>query len=137
MQIDLMTGASTWEDSAGLARKLEGAGFDGMLPTETTQVHWMQIAAASMAAPSLSFTTGRIRAKFRSDELDTIGDLITDEMLDHFAVLAPWDEVANTLIDRYAGRATRVMMYLAEHRMRTDPQHLARWGEEAQAVQEA
>ena len=58
VQIDLMTGASSWEDSADLARKLEGAGFGGMLYTETTQVPWMQIAAASMAAPSLFFTTG-------------------------------------------------------------------------------
>ena len=58
VQIDLMTGASSWEDAADLARKLEGAGFSGMLYTETTQVPWMQIAAASMAAPSLFFTTG-------------------------------------------------------------------------------
>ena len=53
-----MTGASSWEDAADLARKLEGAGFGGMLYTETAQVPWMQIAAASMAAPSLFFTTG-------------------------------------------------------------------------------
>ena len=58
VQIDLMTGSSSWEDAADLARKLEGAGFGGMLYTETTQVPWMQIAAASMAAPSLFFTTG-------------------------------------------------------------------------------
>ena len=38
VQIDLMTGASSWEDAADLARKLEGAGFGGMLYTETTQV---------------------------------------------------------------------------------------------------
>ncbi|MEC7672280.1 MAG: LLM class F420-dependent oxidoreductase, partial [Actinomycetota bacterium] len=82
-------------------------------------------------------TTGRIRAKFKAGELDTIGDVITDEMLDHFAVVAPWDELADALISRYAGRAARVVMYLGENRMRTDPQHLARWGEVARAVQEA
>jgi len=53
-----MTGSSTWAESAELARALEGAGFSGMLYTETTQVPWMQIAAASMAAPDLFFTTG-------------------------------------------------------------------------------
>ncbi len=53
-----MTGSSTWGESADLARKLEEAGFSGMLYTETSQVPWMQIAAASMAAPSLFFTTG-------------------------------------------------------------------------------
>lgn len=53
-----MTGSSTWSEAADLARKLEGAGFSGMLYTETSQVPWMQIAAASMAAPDLFFTTG-------------------------------------------------------------------------------
>ncbi len=53
-----MTGSSTWRESADLALKLEAAGFSGMLYTETSQVPWMQIAAASMAAPSLFFTTG-------------------------------------------------------------------------------
>lgn len=58
MEIDLMTGSSTWDEAADLARKLEGAGFSGMLYTETSQVPWMQIAAAATAAPSLYFTTG-------------------------------------------------------------------------------
>jgi len=58
MDIDLMTGASTWADSADLATKLQDAGFSGMLYTETTQVPWMQIAAAASAAPDLFFTTG-------------------------------------------------------------------------------
>jgi probable F420-dependent oxidoreductase len=58
VDIDLMTGSSTWAESADLARSLQGAGFSGMLYTETTQVPWMQIAAASMAAPELFFTTG-------------------------------------------------------------------------------
>src|SRR3954454_811777 len=58
MEIDLMTGASTWKASADLARLLDGAGFCGMVYTETSQVPWMQIAAASMAAPELFFSTG-------------------------------------------------------------------------------
>ena len=33
-----MTGSSTWSDAADLARKVEGAGFSGMLYTETGQV---------------------------------------------------------------------------------------------------
>ena len=342
MQIDLMTGASSWDDAATLARLLEGAGFSGMLYTETSQVPWMQIAAASMAAPSLFFTTGiavafprspmlsaamayeiagntggrfrlglgsqvkahverryssefdrpaarlrdyveavkacwrafnreeklahdgefysmsllppdwaprrhehamkvdisavgplmtkvaaqvadgvhvhplhsmsylenrlvpdlaagaaeigrdpgevdlivpvfacpgdthedreryvatarrqiafygstpnyafqfddlgfdgttgRIREKFKAGELDTIGDVITDEMLEHYALVAPWDEMADRLLDRYSGTAARVVLYLGEHEMRTDPDHLAKWGEVARAVTEA
>ncbi len=53
-----MTGGSTWADTADLARQLEANGFSGMLYTETSQTPWMLIAAAAMAAPSLTFTTG-------------------------------------------------------------------------------
>ncbi|MEM9465185.1 MAG: TIGR03617 family F420-dependent LLM class oxidoreductase [Actinomycetota bacterium] len=82
-------------------------------------------------------TTGRIREKFKAGELDTIGDVITDEMLDHYAVVAPWDELADRLVDRYGGVAARVVMYLGEREMRTDPTQLARWGEVARAVRES
>jgi probable F420-dependent oxidoreductase len=58
MEFDLMARAATWADSADLAKRLEGAGFSGMLVTEASQVPWMMIAAASMAAPGLSFCTG-------------------------------------------------------------------------------
>ena len=53
-----MTGPGSWADAAALATAVEGAGFSGMLWTETTQVPWMQIATAAQAAPSLHFTTG-------------------------------------------------------------------------------
>ncbi len=58
MQFDLMTGSQRWSDAAELAKTLEAEGFSGMLYTETGHVPWMQIAAAAMAAPSLTFTTG-------------------------------------------------------------------------------
>jgi len=53
-----MTGSASWSDSADLARKLETAGFSGLLYTETSNIPWMQITAAAMAAPGLSFSTG-------------------------------------------------------------------------------
>ena len=60
MEFDLMTGGNnlSWAESADLARKLQGAGFSGLLYTETSSVPWMSITAASMAAPELFFTTG-------------------------------------------------------------------------------
>lgn len=58
MQFDLMTGSSTWENTARLARAVEEAGFSGMVYTESGQVPWMMIAAAALAAPSLHFATG-------------------------------------------------------------------------------
>lgn len=58
MDIDVMTGAASWADQGAAARRISEAGFSGMLFTETSQVPWMQIAAASMAAPDLHFSTG-------------------------------------------------------------------------------
>ncbi len=79
-------------------------------------------------------TTGKIRAAMKAGELDTIGDLITDEMLDHFAVVAPWDEMADRLLDRYRDQASRVVMYLGVQEIRNDPAQLDKWSEIARAV---
>ena len=57
MQFDLMAGAGSWEDTAQLARRLETAGFSGMLFTEAGQTPWMMIAAAAMAAPQATSAT--------------------------------------------------------------------------------
>ncbi len=58
MEFDVMTRATSWDNVSALARRVEAAGFSGMLFTEGSQVPWMNIAAASMAAPSLHFSTG-------------------------------------------------------------------------------
>ncbi len=79
-------------------------------------------------------TTARIREKMKAGELDTLGELVTDEMLEHYAVVAPWDELADRLLDRYRDRASRIVMYLTERAVRNDPTDQARWGEVAAAV---
>ena len=66
MEFDVMTRATTWDAVADLARRVEGAGFSGMLFTEGHQVPWMNIAAASLAAPALHFSTGIAIAFARS-----------------------------------------------------------------------
>jgi len=66
MEFDVMTRATTWDNVADLARRVEQSGFSGMLFTEGHQVPWMNIAAASLAAPSLHFSTGIAIAFARS-----------------------------------------------------------------------
>src|ERR1051326_1431615 len=66
MEFDVMTRATTWDHVAALARRVEATGFSGMLFTEGHQVPWMNIAAASLAAPSLHFSTGIAIAFARS-----------------------------------------------------------------------
>ncbi|MFT7600459.1 MAG: putative F420-dependent oxidoreductase [Acidimicrobiales bacterium] len=79
-------------------------------------------------------TTSKIREKMKAGDIDGIADVITDEMLEMFAVVAPWDEMADRLIERYSGTAARVVMYLGEPEMRRDADHLGKWGEIATAV---
>ena len=59
---------------------------------------------------------------------------ITDEMMSHFAVVTRWDELADALIERYNGIATRLVTYLGERSIEEDPSSAGRWGEIARAV---
>lgn len=79
-------------------------------------------------------TTARIRERMKSGDLAGLGDEITDEMLECYALVATWDEMADRLLDRYEGTAARVVTYLGERQMRSDDRVLGRWGEIARAV---
>jgi probable F420-dependent oxidoreductase len=79
-------------------------------------------------------TSAELNGRLKAGDLDGVATTITDEMLDHFAVIAPWDELADRLLERYRGVATRVVMYLAADGIREDPRVAGRWGEIARAV---
>ncbi|MEK9838073.1 MAG: TIGR03617 family F420-dependent LLM class oxidoreductase [Ilumatobacter sp.] len=79
-------------------------------------------------------TTAHLGALIRAGDLEAMEAAITDEMLEHFAIVCPWDELAERLVDRYGGTASRVVMYLAEESIRRDPDSIDRWGEVARAV---
>ncbi|MBT6912344.1 MAG: LLM class F420-dependent oxidoreductase, partial [Rhodospirillaceae bacterium] len=59
------------------------------------------------------------------------------EMMDHFGIVARWDDLADQLIARYLGKASRVVMYLAEESIRQNPDNLGKWSEIARAVRAA
>ncbi|HEX4867155.1 MAG TPA: TIGR03617 family F420-dependent LLM class oxidoreductase [Acidimicrobiales bacterium] len=79
-------------------------------------------------------TSARINERMKAADLAGMAALITDEMLEHYAVICPWDELADRLLERYRGVASRVVMYLAEQSIQMDPSTLGRWGEVARAV---
>ena len=60
--------------------------------------------------------------------------LITDDMLDQFAVVCRWDELADRLLDRYGTIAARLIMYTAADDIRRDPRASGRWSEVAAAM---
>ena len=82
-------------------------------------------------------TTARLGERLRAGDVPGMAALITDEMLEHYAVVAPWDAIADRLAERYAGVASRVVSYLAAESIRRDPPVVDRWGEVARAVRGA
>jgi probable F420-dependent oxidoreductase len=81
--------------------------------------------------------TAKLGALMKAGDIGGMTKAITDEMLDHFALVARWDDMADALIARYGGKAARVVSYLAMGDITQNPQHLARWGEIAKAVRAA
>jgi probable F420-dependent oxidoreductase len=79
-------------------------------------------------------TSARLNEKLKAGDLAGMAAIITDEMLEQFAVVGPWDDMADALVARYGGVAARLVMYLAAESIASDPSRLGRWGEMARAV---
>lgn len=81
--------------------------------------------------------TPQLGALMKEGNIQGMMNLVTDEMLDHFALVARWDDMADALIDRYQGVASRVITYLASEDIHKHPENLGKWGEIAKAVRAA
>jgi probable F420-dependent oxidoreductase len=79
-------------------------------------------------------TSARLNERLKAGDVAGMAATITDEMLEHFAVVAPWDEMASALLNRYDGVAARLVMYLGEDSLAQDPANAGRWAEIARAV---
>lgn len=79
-------------------------------------------------------TSARLNERMKAGDMAGLAAVITDEIMGHFSVSARWDEMADALVQRYGGVASRLVMYLAQDSIRTDPLALDRWGEIARAV---
>jgi luciferase-like monooxygenase len=82
-------------------------------------------------------TSARLNERLRAGDLDGVTALVTDEVLDQFAVVGRWDEIADRLLDRYHGRAARIISYLTVEDVGRRPENLAKWAEIARAVTSA
>lgn len=79
-------------------------------------------------------TSARLNTLLKAGDIAGMVDVISDEMLSHFAVVGRWDEVADRLIERYRGRAERIISYLTVDDLSRNPDNLGRWGEMARAI---
>jgi probable F420-dependent oxidoreductase len=82
-------------------------------------------------------TTASIREKQKAGDLAGMAAVIDDDLLEHFCVSGDWATVADGLISRYQGVATRVVSYFAGMAWTRDPAALGPWGELAKAVRAA
>ena len=79
-------------------------------------------------------TTAKLGSVLSAGKMAAMSEVINDEILDNFAVVARWDDMADKLIDRYRGIASRLIAYLAQEDLQRHPHNLPRWGEIAKAV---
>ncbi len=79
-------------------------------------------------------TTAKLGALMKAGDVQGMAETITDEMLDHFAVVARWDDMADVLTERYANVAARLVTYLTAEDVLRHPEHLPRWGSIAAAL---
>ena len=82
-------------------------------------------------------TTAAIREKQKAGDLAAMAAVVDDDILEHFCISGDWATVADGLIERYHGVATRVVSYFAGMAWARDPAALGPWGELARAVRAA
>ncbi len=75
-------------------------------------------------------TTARIREKQKAGDFAGMAEQVSDDHVAAFATESTWDALADKLIDKYGGTATRLVLYNAVG----DPERFERYGEVARLV---
>jgi probable F420-dependent oxidoreductase len=76
----------------------------------------------------------RLNDAIKSGDQSAAAALVTDEMLEHYAIVCGWDELSDRIVARYRGLADRVVLYFAFADWRRDQATLGRWSEVAADV---
>jgi probable F420-dependent oxidoreductase len=75
-------------------------------------------------------TTARLREKQKAGDFKGMAAEITDDHIATFATESTWDGLADALVEKYEGIATRIVLYNAL----ADPERLERYGEVARRI---
>ena len=115
--------------------------------TEEEQNRWREAARVQVAfygsTPNYSFifeqldregTTERIRERQRAGDVPGMAAVIDDDLLKEFTTVGAWDEIADEVVAKYGGIATRVVSYFTGAQAVRDPAAFERWGEVASRV---
>lgn len=75
--------------------------------------------------------SARLNERLKAGDLAGMAELITDEVLDVFAVESTWDSLADRLFERYGALADRLILYFGDATRARDPRGFERLGEVA------
>ena len=82
-------------------------------------------------------TSAKLNDRLKAGDMAAMSALITDEMLEHFAVTTRWDDLAGALVSRYKSTADRLILYCYDRAVATNPVAKDRFVEVAAAVKAA
>ncbi len=115
--------------------------------TEVERATWREMARVQVAfygsTPNYAFifeqldregTTERIRERQRVGDIPGMAAVIDDDLLAHFVTEGTWDGIADEIVAKYGGIATRVVSYFTGSDVVRDPGAFTRWGRLACAV---
>ena len=116
--------------------------------TEEERARWRELARVQVAfygsTPNYAFifeqldregTTDLIRERQRAGDIAGMAAVIDDDLLENFVTEGTWDDIADTIVAKYGGIATRVVSYFTGIRRRcADPDAFERWGALARRV---
>ncbi|NKB59670.1 MAG: TIGR03617 family F420-dependent LLM class oxidoreductase [Alphaproteobacteria bacterium] len=124
----LAVAGDTHEERAALEREAKSAiSFYGSTPVYSFQFDDLGHEGTRL----------KLAEKLRAGDMEGLIDTVSDELLDQFGLVARWDDMADKLIARYKGVASRVVMYFAKQSIDENPDNLGKWGEIARAVRAA
>ena len=78
----------------------------------------------------------QLNSLLQKGQIGAMNAAITEEILEHFAVIAPWDGMAGALIERYGKVASRLVLFMGEESIEADPENLEKWGAVARSLRE-
>ena len=115
--------------------------------TEEEQHTWREMARVQVAfygsTPNYAFifeqldregTTERIRERQRAGDVAGMAAVIDDDLLEQFTTTGTWDDIADAIVAKYGGMATRVVSYFTGSDVARGPEAFERWGELARRV---
>ena len=110
--------------------------------TEEEQHAWREMARVQIAfygsTPNYAFifeqldregTTERIRERQRAGDVAGMAAVIDDDLLEQFTTTGTWDDIADAIVAKYGGMATRVVSYFTGSDVVRSPEAFERWGE--------